>query len=120
MLYFNPKPAGKDFEAGEARRNKGPRGVGDRSSVFKSRAGYRLDTHHVITPCIATLAGDASNDNEDARREGDETKNDNAACESLLAAAAAKRAITLQGAQQVFAILRGAKLIENRAWRLPV
>lgn len=28
--------------------------------------------------------------------------------------------MTLQGAQQVFAILRGRKLIENRAWNIPV
>ena len=32
----------------------------------------------------------------------------------------ARQALTLQGAQQVFAILRGKKLIENRAWRIPV
>ncbi|CAK9062824.1 unnamed protein product [Durusdinium trenchii] len=32
----------------------------------------------------------------------------------------ARRALTLQGAQQVLAILRGKKLIENRAWRIPV
>lgn len=31
----------------------------------------------------------------------------------------AKKAITLQGAQQVFAILRGIKLIENRTWAIP-
>lgn len=30
----------------------------------------------------------------------------------------ARKALTLQGAQQVLAILRGRKLIENRAWRL--
>lgn len=29
------------------------------------------------------------------------------------------KALTLQGAQTVFAILRGKKLIENRAWRIP-
>ncbi|CAE7571485.1 LCP2 [Symbiodinium natans] len=32
---------------------------------------------------------------------------------------AARQALTLQGAQQVLAILRGRKLIENRAWRIP-
>lgn len=31
----------------------------------------------------------------------------------------ARKALTLQGAQQVLAILRGRKLIENRAWRIP-
>ena len=30
-----------------------------------------------------------------------------------------KKALTLQGAQQVFAILRGIKLIENRSWAIP-
>jgi hypothetical protein len=30
------------------------------------------------------------------------------------------RALTLQGAQQVLAILRGKKLVENRSWRIPV
>eukprot|EP00435_Cladocopium_sp_Y103_P021165 s1178_g5.t1 len=32
----------------------------------------------------------------------------------------ARQALTLQGAQQVVAILRGKKLIENRAWRIPM
>ncbi|CAL1153485.1 unnamed protein product [Cladocopium goreaui] len=31
----------------------------------------------------------------------------------------AQKALTLQGAQQVFAILRGIKLIENRTWAIP-
>ena len=31
----------------------------------------------------------------------------------------ANKALTLQGAQQVFAILRGIKLIENRRWAIP-
>ena len=31
----------------------------------------------------------------------------------------AQKALTLQGAQQVFAILRGIKLIENRRWAIP-
>merc|ERR1719161_2666000 len=30
------------------------------------------------------------------------------------------KAITLQGAQQVYAILRGKKLIENRSWKIPL
>ncbi|CAE8732520.1 unnamed protein product, partial [Polarella glacialis] len=33
---------------------------------------------------------------------------------------AACKALTLQGAQQVLAILRGHKLSENRSWRIPV
>lgn len=31
----------------------------------------------------------------------------------------AEKALTLQGAQQVYAILRGVKLIENRSWAIP-
>merc|ERR1712136_215187 len=31
----------------------------------------------------------------------------------------ATKALTLQGAQQVLAILRGVKLVENRAWKIP-
>ena len=31
----------------------------------------------------------------------------------------AEKALTLQGAQQVYAILRGIKLIENRSWTIP-
>eukprot|EP00929_Paragymnodinium_shiwhaense_P102539 TRINITY_DN65731_c0_g1_i1.p1 TRINITY_DN65731_c0_g1~~TRINITY_DN65731_c0_g1_i1.p1 ORF type:complete len:560 (-),score=128.39 TRINITY_DN65731_c0_g1_i1:51-1730(-) len=41
--------------------------------------------------------------------------------EALEAAAeAADRALTLQGAQQVLSIIRGKKLIENRAWKIPL
>lgn len=36
------------------------------------------------------------------------------------AALEVSKALTLQGAQQVLAVLRGKKLIENRAWEIPV
>eukprot|EP00933_Yihiella_yeosuensis_P053748 TRINITY_DN5203_c3_g1_i3.p1 TRINITY_DN5203_c3_g1~~TRINITY_DN5203_c3_g1_i3.p1 ORF type:complete len:594 (-),score=83.32 TRINITY_DN5203_c3_g1_i3:288-2069(-) len=93
MLYYNPKGSGRDFVAHQSRRfGKGQgKGAAGGWKGAKGRFQERLEDLPML-----------------ADRELDD------AMSSL------SKAITLQGAQQVYAILRGYKLIENRSWPLPV
>lgn len=104
MLYFNPKADGSDFQAGPV-GGKGGKAAGKGAPVAKGSGRLPAAAHQrssgkgALTASRATLPGMPAGQMQEA---------------------AASKALTLQGAQQVFAILRGIKLIENRTFRIPV
>lgn len=104
MLYYNPKGDGRDFQARGAYARKGGRSG---SHCVRSRSC----SSSADKPVGENYPRRSSSRPPPSAPEGDEIQ---------AAFHAATKAISLQGAQQVFAILRGVKLIENRSWRIPV
>ena len=104
MLHQNPKRNGMDYEARPGhylRRDKGKgsgkgEGKGRSKGAAKGRPQRSASTES-YEPALPPLP--------DAELEE--------------AVQAADKALTLQGAQQVYAILRGIKLLENRTWAIP-
>ena len=110
MLHQNPKSNGKDFEArpGHYPRNyagKGGKGEGKGEgkgdgkgrSKGAGKGRFQRSASESSEPALPALP--------DAELEE--------------AVQHAHKALTLQGAQQVYAILRGIKLLENRTWAIP-
>ena len=104
MLHQNPKQNGMDYEARPGHYPRRDRGKGDGKGSGKGRSKGtgkgrvpRTTSAESFEPSLPPLP--------DAELEE--------------AVQQAQRALTLQGAQQVYAILRGIKLLENRTWAIP-
>lgn len=128
MFYSNPKGEGEDYEAKSVLVGSGDhfmlgpspqatvKGVRKPGSPSSGNRGVlREQSGHSCSEAV-DLDGRG---NRAVPRGRDAGATEAVVSRALVAAKEATRALTLQGAQQVFAILRGVKLIENRGWRMP-
>jgi len=126
MFDYNPKGKGRDFQAQPGRgrdfqaqpelapkgRNKGD-GKGGRGGKGAGKGDGAGRGGGSFDGAVGDVSGRATAEREvELRASG--------LSEAEAAGEVALRALTLQGAQQVFAIVRGKKLLENRGWRIPL